>query len=152
MTAPGQEHNHFGGSERAPITLLTTLHLLSGPPESSTINCTLSYDPNDPYVIRLELLIAEDMRVTWVVGRDLLYAGTEGLSGDGDFKVWPSRGGYHHSTLYLQLKRPNSVATFATNLRAVRHWLQDTYALVPHGTESSLLDWAALAQSLLPPA
>ncbi|MER6977259.1 SsgA family sporulation/cell division regulator [Streptomyces carpinensis] len=146
-----QERDRFDGSERETTALLTSLHLLPGPPGCDIVVCRLSYRSDAPYEVRLDLLLTEDVQVTWVVGRDLLNAGTEHRSGEGHFKVWPSRGLGDRSLLYLRMERPQGRATFAADLETVRKWLCDTYTLVPAGTETELLDWAAFTRSLLPP-
>lgn len=132
------------------IELRTTLHFLSAPPELGDVDCKFTYSMDDPFAVRMNLLVTAGIGVTWVVGRDLLTAGTERLSGEGDFKAWPSRGP-HRPSLYLRLERPNVRATFVADLTTVRRWLDDTYAMVPSGRENTFLDWDALTESLLPP-
>jgi|SRR4051794_37475297 hypothetical protein len=134
-----------------PIELLTTLHFLSAPPEHGSVDCTFTYSVDDPFAVRLNLLVSGETGVSWVVGRDLMAAGVKQLSGEGDFKVWPSRGPHDRPLLYLRLERPQARATFAADLTVVSRWLADTYALVPSGSEGTFLDWAAFADSLLPP-
>ena len=84
-------------------------------------------------------------------GFDLLLAGTEELSGEGDVKIWPSRQRGDAPSLYLRLERPHVTAMFATELHPIRRWVQETYTVVPAGGESLLVDWDALTASLLPP-
>ncbi|MEU1366563.1 SsgA family sporulation/cell division regulator [Streptomyces sp. NPDC005803] len=131
--------------------LRTTLHFLSAPPDRSEVDGKFTYSVDDPFAVRMHLLVTAGIGVTWVVGRDLLAAGTERLSGEGDFKVWPSRGPHDRPSLYLRLERPQVRATFVADLTTVRRWLDDTYAMVPSGREDTLLDWDALTESLLPP-
>jgi hypothetical protein len=133
------------------LTLLTTLHNLAAPPESAAVACRLRYTPESPYSVRLDLVTSPGDQVTWVISRDLLLAGTEELSGQGDVKIWPSRQRGDTPSLYLRLERPHVSAMFATELRPIRLWLQETYTVVPAGGESLLVDWDALAASLLPP-
>ncbi|MFF3909717.1 SsgA family sporulation/cell division regulator [Streptomyces sp. NPDC001848] len=138
---------------RQPLSALrTSLHFLSAPPEDSTIECVFKYGADDPLAVRLELHVSADTHVTWVVGRDVLSAGVSGLSGDGDFKAWPSRAPSATPLLYLRLERPQRKATFAADLTEVHRWLEHTYELVPAGDEDALLDWDALTRIPLPPA
>lgn len=139
---------------RQPLSeLRTSLHFLSAPPEDSTIECAFQYGAEDPLAVRLELHVSADTPVTWVVGRDVLSAGVEGLSGDGDFKAWPSRAQSATPLLYLRLERPQGkAATFAADLTEVHRWLEHTYELVPAGDEHAMLDWDTLARIPLPPA
>ncbi|MEU6845430.1 SsgA family sporulation/cell division regulator [Streptomyces sp. NPDC046716] len=133
------------------IELLTKLHFLSAPPEIDSIDCKLTYSTDDPFAVCIRLFVTADRGVTWVVGRDLLYAGAERPNGEGDFKVWPSRGPHDRPLLYLRLEGPGGSATFAADLTVVRRWLDSTYAMVPSGSEGTYLDWDALTESLLPP-
>ncbi|MEU2228094.1 SsgA family sporulation/cell division regulator [Streptomyces sp. NPDC012751] len=136
---------------REQLTLFTTLHNLAAPPESATVTCRFGYVPASPYCVRLDLASFPDDHVTWVIGRDLLLAGTEKLSGDGDVKIWPSRQRGNTPSLYLRLERPYVTAMFATELDPIRQWLMETYIAVPAGRESLLVDWDALAASRRPP-
>ncbi|MBO1334358.1 SsgA family sporulation/cell division regulator [Streptomyces sp. VRA16 Mangrove soil] len=133
------------------IELLTKLHFLSAPPEMGSIDCKFTYSADDPFAVCIRLMVTADRGVTWVVGRDLLYAGVERPNGEGDFKVWPTRGPHGRSLLYLRLEVPEGSATFVADLTVVRRWLEDTYAMVPSGSEGTYLDWDALTESLLPP-
>lgn len=138
---------------RQPISeLRTRLHFLSAPPEDSTVECAFRYGADDPLAVRLELHVSADAPVTWVVGRDVLSAGVKGLSGDGDFKAWPSRARSATPLLYLRLERPQGRATFAADLSEVHRWLEHTYELVPAGAENALLDWDTLTGLPFPPA
>ncbi|MCM3298356.1 SsgA family sporulation/cell division regulator [Streptomyces sp. NPDC058947] len=136
---------------RERLTLLTTLHNLAAPPENATVVCRFRYAPESPYSVRLDLVTTPGDQVTWVVSRDLLLAGTEELSGEGDVKIWPSRQRGDAPSLYLRLERPHVTAMFATELHPIRRWVQETYTVVPAGGESPLVDWDALTASLLPP-
>ncbi|MFI0544304.1 SsgA family sporulation/cell division regulator [Streptomyces sp. WSLK1-3] len=137
------------GQER--LTLLTTLHNLAAPPESATVLCRFAYAPDTPYSVRLDLETSPGEQVTWVIGRDLLLAGTEELSGEGDVRIWPSRQRGNAPSLYLRLERQHTTAMFATELHPIRQWVQETYTMVPAGGEGLLTDWDTLASSLLPP-
>ena len=138
---------------RTPLSeLRTSLHFLSAPPEDSTVECAFRYGADDPLAVHLELRVSAGTPITWVVGRDVLSAGVKGLSGDGDFKVWPSRAQSDAPLLYLRLERPRGRATFAADLTEVHRWLEHTYELVPAGEEDALLDWDTLTRVPLPPA
>ncbi|MFC9286015.1 SsgA family sporulation/cell division regulator [Streptomyces sp. NPDC057052] len=124
----------------------------SAPLERANVVCRFRYDRSSPFSVRLDFGSTPDDEVTWVISRDLLPAGTEGFSGEGDVKIWPSRQRGDTPSLYLRLERPGVTAMFVADLHPVRHWLDDTYVAVPAGNESMLVDWNALAGSLLPPA
>jgi hypothetical protein len=134
-----------------PLELLTTLHFLSAPVERKDIDCKFTYRADDPFAVRMNILVTADRGVTWVVGRDLLRAGVERLSGEGDFKVWPVKGPRDRPLVYLRMEGLGKSATFVADLTVLRRWLDDTYAMVPAGREGTYLDWNALTQNLLPP-
>src|SRR4051812_23368564 len=133
------------------LELLTTLHFLSAPAERTDVTCKFTYSADDPFAVRMNILVTASRGVTWVVGRDLLRSGVERLSGEGDFKVWPFEGPRDRPLAYLRMEGPGGSATFVADLTVLRRWLDDTYAMVPSGCEGTYLDWNALTENLLPP-
>ncbi|MEV5958658.1 SsgA family sporulation/cell division regulator [Streptomyces sp. NPDC051987] len=151
MTEHAHPSDHAHGNRPGTLELLTTLQFRPVPPDRDSIGCRFSYSVDDPFAVRMDLLVTAETCVTWVVGRDLLWGGTDRLSGEGDCKVWPGTGPHDRPLLHLRLEGPHGHATFATHLTVLRRWLDVTYAMVPSGSEGALLDWATLAESLLPP-
>ncbi|MFD7135331.1 SsgA family sporulation/cell division regulator [Streptomyces sp. NPDC059894] len=150
MTDRQPSYDREGSRTRSVPSLLTDLRRLFAPQGPRTMRCRLRYSIDDPYAVRIDLIAEVGVSVTWVVSRDLLYAGTKGPVGEGDFKAWPSR--RHHSArpcLYFGLDRPEGHVAFEAGLPEVRRWLERTFEVVPAGCESDLLDWDALAESLL---
>ncbi|MGW2035510.1 SsgA family sporulation/cell division regulator [Streptomyces sp. NPDC001356] len=139
------------GNPLGTVELLTTLRFRPASPGRHSIDCRFSYSVDDPFAVRMDLLVTTETCVTWVVGRDLLSAGTDRPSGEGDCKVWTATGPGGRPSLHLRLESPHGHATFAADLTVLRRWLEQTYALVPAGSEGALLDWAGLTESLLPP-
>ncbi|MDF6046219.1 SsgA family sporulation/cell division regulator [Streptomyces sp. JH14] len=130
--------------------LLTDIRPLFTLGERKTISCRFRYSLDDPFAVGIDLILETGICITWVVSRDLLFAGTKAASGEGDFKVWPScRRHSPRPYVYFSLERPDGHATFEAGLPEIRRWLESTYVLVPQGSESALLDWDALADSLL---
>lgn len=103
---------------------------------------SLSYSKDDAYAVRLDLNVGLDEPVTWVFGRDLLSAGTEGEAGEGDVRVWPSPDseGFGEIVLNLSLSSPHGAAKFEAPLREVSAFLRRTYDLVRSGQESAHVD------------
>ncbi|MFE9356046.1 SsgA family sporulation/cell division regulator [Streptomyces olivaceoviridis] len=151
MTEHAHPSDRAHGNPLGTLELLTTLQFRPVPPGHAGIDCRFGYSVDDPFAVRMDLLVTAETRVTWVVGRDLLSAGTDRLSGEGDCKVWPSTGPGERPSLHLRLESPHGHATLAADLTVLRRWLEDTYAMVPSGSEGALLDWATLTESLLPP-
>ncbi|MGV9355390.1 SsgA family sporulation/cell division regulator [Streptomyces misionensis] len=145
--------DHGTGSRQPSSELLTTVHHLSAPQEQGTVLCRFRYGAAEPLCVHLHLVLPSGESGSWVVGRDLLLAGTERLSGDGDIKVWPSRRREGPPSLYLHFQRPGGSASFVADLTEIRQWLEHTYTIVPVGGEDLLTDWDSLAADLLrPPA
>jgi hypothetical protein len=106
----------------------------------------LCYDAADPYAVRIAfgdiggrsgVVDPDDGGISWLVSRELLAAGLEGPSGDGDVRAWPA----HSATdvLFLHLRAPSGEALFELSRATVAAFLRQTETLVPTGTESDLL-------------
>ncbi|MFD8565508.1 SsgA family sporulation/cell division regulator [Streptomyces sp. NPDC059639] len=130
--------------------LLTEIRRLFTFGEPLTVRCRFRYRRDDPFAVRIDLILPTGATITWTVSRDLLLAGTRAPSGEGDFKVWPSCRRHHPSPyLFFSLDRPAGHVTFEADLPEFERWLESTYALVPLGSESELLDWDILTGRLL---
>ena len=132
-----------------------TLHLI-GPRSWTEVPALLSYDPADPYAVRIcfgevgasssEPVSAED-GVVWLLGRDLLRSGLERPTGEGDVRIWPAQAAT--DVLFLHLQAPSGEALFELSRAAVTAFLRQTEALVPLGTESTRLGLDEELQELL---
>ncbi|MEU4099835.1 SsgA family sporulation/cell division regulator [Streptomyces tanashiensis] len=107
----------------------------------------LRYGVLDPYAVRLSLISPVQPPVTWVFARELLTEGTMRPTGSGDVLVVPGDG--HHSRSLRVILR-NSTGTALIDLEAARValFLQQTFALVPVGTESNHLDLDGVIHAL----
>ncbi|MBW8765013.1 MAG: SsgA family sporulation/cell division regulator [Geodermatophilales bacterium] len=125
----------------SPITLQ-----LVGPQTWTEVPALLCYDVGDPYAIRIAfgeigdgngVVDPDDGGISWLVSRELLQAGLEGPSGDGDVRVWPA----HAATdvLFLHLRAPSGEALFELSRATIAAFLRETEALVPTGSETELL-------------
>jgi hypothetical protein len=134
--------SRFSPGYSCPITLQ-----LVGPQSWTEVPALLCYDAADPFAVRIAFgdvgdetgaVDADDGGIAWLVSRELLQAGLDGPAGDGDVRLWPA----HASTdvLFLHLRAPSGEALFELSRAAVSAFLRQTEALVPSGTESTLLD------------
>jgi hypothetical protein len=116
----------------------------------------LCYDPTDPFAVRIafgdvgdenRLVDVDEAGIAWLVSRELLQAGLERPSGEGDVRVWPA----HASTdvLFLHLRAPSGEALFELSRATVAAFLRQTEALVPSGSESGMLALDEELQALL---
>lgn len=134
----------------SPITLQ-----LIGPQSWTEVPALLCYDPADPFAVRIAFgEIGDDSRVVdteegiaWLVSRELLQAGLDRPSGEGDVRVWPAHAA--SDVLFLHLRAPSGEALFELSRAVVASFLRRTEALVPSGTESDLLDLDDELQVLL---
>src|SRR6478609_10273216 len=126
----------------SPITLQ-----LVGPQSWTEVPALLRYEPNDPFAVRIAfgdvgdgngVVDPDDGGIAWLVSRELLQSGLERPSGDGDVRVWPASAAT--DVLFLHLRAPSGEALFELSRATVAAFLRPTEALVPSGTESTLLD------------
>lgn len=131
-----------------------TLHLI-GPRSWTEVPALLSYDPADPYAVRIcfgevggggEPVTGED-GVIWLLGRDLLRSGLERPTGEGDVRIWPAQAAT--DVLFLHLQAPSGEALFELSRAAVTAFLRQTDAMVPPGAETALLGLDEQLQALL---
>ena len=125
-----------------PVTLQ-----LVGPQSWTEVPALLCYDAADPFAVRIAfgdvgdedgVVDADDAGVAWLLSRELLQAGLEAPAGEGDVRLWPARA--TTDALFLHLRAPSGEALFELSRASVAAFLRQTEALVPSGTESTLLD------------
>lgn len=148
------------------VALTTTVHLVSptsnggGATESEKpsvpVPVRLEFEQTDPYAVHMTFTTAPGREVRWVFARDLLLDGLLRPAGDGDVRIWPSpRGatsdGGSRDVVLLELSSPSGQARFETSATTIAHFLDQTLALVPSGTESALVDVDAALAALLAP-
>jgi hypothetical protein len=124
----------------APVTLQ-----LVGPQSWTEVPALLCYDATDPFAVRIAFgdigddsgAVDTDEGISWLVSRELLQAGLDRPSGDGDVRIWPTASA--SDVLFLHLRAPSGEALFELSRAVVAGFLRQTEALVPSGSESELL-------------
>ena len=126
--------SRFLPGHSSPLTLQ-----LIGPHAWTEVPARLGYDPADPFAVRIVFgdTGEGDAGISWLVGRDLLRAGLDRPAGEGDVRLWPTRGSA--DVLFMHLRAPSGEALFELSRAAVAAFLRQTEAMVPTGTEESLL-------------
>jgi hypothetical protein len=119
-----------------------TLQLI-GPRSWTDVPAVLSYRVDDPFAVRItfgDTGTGDDVDgcVVWLVGRDLLQVGLERPAGDGDVRVWPAAAA--SDILFLHLRAPSGEALFELSRATLATFLRQTEALVPAGSETTVLD------------
>ena len=121
---------------------------LQVPEGTLPLDAELTYDPTDPFAVRLEIGTGEET-VTWYFARDLLRDGTTRPTGDGDVRVTPVAGTArprdrrhpHHPRGLTPPSAPTSPRS--------SQFLTAAYTLVPTGTETLGTDLDAELAALL---
>jgi hypothetical protein len=121
---------------------LDAILVVNGDP-TLPVNTRLSYDPTDPYAVRMTFRTG-DGTVAWTFARDLLFDGLRRPTGDGDVHLEPDA-----EALRLILTAPTGQAEFALDAFDVAVFLEETTAAVPRGQESRAVDVDAALQRLL---
>ncbi len=132
----------------APLTRALRLRLVVAGEEAVPVEAALSYTPADPYAVTALFHADESAPVTWTFGRDLLAAGLDHPSGEGDVGVWPSTAG-GEPVICVALSSPAGRALLEASHNDVRAFLSATFDLVPLGTESDHLDLDSALDRLL---
>ncbi|MFE7752866.1 SsgA family sporulation/cell division regulator [Streptomyces sp. NPDC057428] len=113
-----------------------------------TMKGEFRFDTRAPLVVSLTFLVEGAPRITWSVGRDLLYQGLFWMSGLGDVQVWPAYLG-ERATAWLQLDSYDVTTLFELPITPLAAWLEHSYELVPAGAEVEGLDWDDVISGLL---
>ena len=122
-----------------------TLQLI-GPRPPAELSATFSYDARDPYAVRITFGSAHASgqgAVTWLFGRDLLRAGLDRPTGDGDVRVGPTEAS--SDVLFLQLRAPSGEALMELSRAALAAFVRGTETVVPFGAEGASIDLDELA-------
>ncbi|OON81814.1 SsgA family sporulation/cell division regulator [Streptomyces tsukubensis] len=99
-----------------------------------TVSATLHYDQDDPFAVRMDFpapATLEGADVSWAFGRDLLFAGLDDPTGEGDVRVRP----YGYARTVLEFHAPEGMAVVHVRTGELRRFLKHTTALVPLGRE-----------------
>ncbi len=109
---------------------------------------SLSYRGDDPYAVRMAFHVGTDEPVEWIFARELLTAGPENLTRDGDVQVWPAAGA-DGEVLNIALSSPFGKALFEAPAAGVAAFVRRTYDLVPAGREGDFADIESEIDELL---
>ncbi|MFF3013823.1 SsgA family sporulation/cell division regulator [Streptomyces sp. NPDC057939] len=109
------------------------------------IPVTFAYRRSDPLCVHAVFHCPQGDDVTWMLGRDVLAAATRTLTGSGDIIGWPDP---IDSRLWLRLGPSPGHALLSLDRDQLSAWLQNTFTLVPPGTEEDHLDWTPIHELL----
>jgi len=122
-----------------------TLRLIGRDSPATEVSASFAYDAGDPYAVRITFGPARPGgdEVTWLIGRDLLRAGLDRPTGDGDVRVGPTASG--GDVLFLQLRTPSGEALMELSRTALAAFVRRTGTVVPFGAEGAAIDLEELA-------
>lgn len=123
------------------VTVSAELGLSLVVPEHGTVPlvASLDYCADDPYAIKMAFHVGADEPVEWIFGRELLTAGLEAPTGEGDVQVWPD-GAEGANIVNIALSSPFGEAHFEAPLSDTAEFLKSTYGIVPAGAEGDFID------------
>jgi hypothetical protein len=117
-----------------------TLRLI-GRGSPSEVLALFSYDTRDPYAVRITLgspRVDFEDAVTWLIGRELLRAGLDQPTGDGDVRVGPTEP--RSDVLFLHLRAPSGEALMELSRSALAAFVRGTETLLPFGAEGAAVE------------
>jgi hypothetical protein len=135
--------------EHATVSTQLALSLLSADGEDLPVVAELRYSAQDPLTVEALFHDGSPDPVRWVFARDLLAAGLDRRTGDGDVVVWPTQDVQARPAVHLRLRSPNGDALLEAPADSVAEFLAATARLVPPGTEYQHVDIDAALESLL---
>ncbi|ROP26603.1 SsgA family sporulation/cell division regulator [Pseudokineococcus lusitanus] len=126
------------------------LRLVSPEGDAVALPVTLRYTSDDPFAVTVAFGTGADAGadVQWVFARELLLAGLDAASGDGDVRVWPAADGRPDTTC-VALSSPDGRALLEASTSDLRAFVVRTLAVVPRGGESRCMDLDAEIGHLL---
>ena len=134
-----------------PRTITTPLSLtVSTGTGEAELDAELRYDPADPFAVSLAIGVDCGEPVVWTFARELLSAGVNTPSGEGDITVEPdvTEGFGAERALRITLAT-DCMATMLASTDRVVEFLVETYAVVPTGAELDRVDFDAEIAALL---
>ena len=134
-------------SASAWMTTETQLSLVVEHGDAVPVDAVLGYDSADPFAVSVTFRVSAEEQVRWVFARELLMAGLDNPTGQGDVMVWPDA--IDSDVIILSLTTPQGHALFEAPRWIVRDFVEQSLATVPAGTEGEYLDWDGTLSTLL---
>jgi Streptomyces sporulation and cell division protein, SsgA len=98
-----------------------------------------TYTVADPFAVSLSVRTSNDQWVEWLVGRDLVVAGLEGPSGEGDVRMSPQIvQGY--DIVEIEIRSSDGRAVLEVDRDLLRHFVEASVELVALGDELRHID------------
>jgi hypothetical protein len=114
------------------------LVLILGNDRLVPVPATLSYSVAEPYAVSAVFQTTEG-KVHWVFARELLAQGLLDSTGEGDVVIWPAAS-RERDAICLSLASPTGSALLEAPGGEVSSFLEQSYEVVPSGSETDYLD------------
>lgn len=113
------------------------------------LDAELHYSADDPLAIEALFDDGGDEPIRWVFARDLLAAGIDQRTGEGDVVVWPTLDAFGRPAVHLRLRSPHGDALLEASAETLAEFLAATHRVVPPGTEHVHMDLDQVVDALL---
>jgi hypothetical protein len=98
-----------------------------------------SYSASDPLAVTLSVRSRPDRWVDWLVGRDLVLAGLDDPTGDGDVRMRP-RTVQGYDIIEIEIRSHDGRAVLEVDRDLLRHFMETTLDVVALGAEADRMD------------
>jgi hypothetical protein len=115
---------------------------------STPLDAEFEYNPADPFAVSI-LFTDEPAPVRWTFARELLIEGFFEPTGDGDVHVWPCLNTEGAAVVILELSSPSGEVLVQIASRELAAFIHPMVAMVPPGSEESMIDLDAEIGQLL---
>ncbi len=115
---------------------------------STPLVAEFEYNPADPFAVSI-LFTDEPAPVRWTFARELLIEGFYEPTGDGDVHVWPCLNSEGSAVVILELSSPSGEVLVQISSRELSNFIHQMVAMVPPGSEDSMIDLDAEIGQLL---
>ncbi|GAA4839097.1 SsgA family sporulation/cell division regulator [Kitasatospora terrestris] len=119
-------------------------HLVVGEDQFINLPVRFAYRRAAPFAVVLEFPDSGEAVGAWEFSRDLLWEGLHEPAGLGDVRIFPPCHCQARRRLRIMLVGREGTALLEVSAEPLRSWLrEESFALVPRGAESGLIDWDA---------
>lgn len=125
----------------------TMVRVLTSPGIKLPLRLCMSYRADDPFAVTFTFMEEDpdsSEQVGWSFARNLMVQGLVEPAGEADVKFHPFA-----TTLQFTLSSPDGTQAFELDRAAAAAFIDQTYTLVPLGTEEERVNWDAEIQGLL---
>jgi len=121
--------------DRTTVSYPLVLNLLGVDGTARPLDAELRYTAADPLAVEALFDDGSDDPIRWVFARDLLAAGLDQRTGQGDVVIWPTTDADGRPAVHLRLHSPDGDALLEASAPALEAFLAAAWRLVPPGTE-----------------